>query len=75
MNPQAHQPVLHGSKPRAGGNVVSARKKERGQYEGGMKLQMFQFVFICIAFHYGVEMNGYKTTVNAERKSGASRAL
>lgn len=28
MNPQAHQPVLHGSKPRAGGNFVSARKKK-----------------------------------------------
>lgn len=35
-----------------------------------MKLQMFQFIFISMAFHYGVEINGYKTTGNTERKSG-----
>lgn len=33
-----------------------------------MNLQMFQFIFISMAFHYGVEMNGYKTTGNTERK-------
>lgn len=33
-----------------------------------MKLQMFQFIFISMAFHYGVEMNGYKTTGNTVSK-------
>lgn len=42
----------------------------KGQYEAGMKLQMFQFIFISMAFHYGVEMNGYKTTSLTERKLG-----
>lgn len=35
-----------------------------------MKLQMFQFIFISMAFHYRGEMNGYKTTGNAEKNSG-----
>lgn len=35
-----------------------------------MKLQMFQFIFISMAFHYGVELNGYKTSSNIETKSG-----
>lgn len=30
---------------------------EKGQYEGGMKMQMFQFIFISMTFHYGVEIN------------------
>lgn len=29
------------------------KKKRKGQYEAGMKLQMFQFIFISMAFHYG----------------------
>lgn len=39
-----------------------------------MKLQMFQFIFISMAFHYGVEMNGHKTTVATESKSGTGSA-
>ncbi len=49
---------------------LPGEKKRKGQYEAGMKLQMFQFIFIYMAFHYGVGMNGYKTTSNTERKSG-----
>lgn len=27
-----------------------------------MNLQMFQFIFISVSFHYGVEINGSKAT-------------
>lgn len=33
-----------------------------------MEVQMFQFMFISIVSHYGVEMSGFKTTGNAEKK-------
>lgn len=44
MKPPAQQPVVHGDKPRAGGESSHARKK-RNKYikEGEIKLQMFKF--------------------------------
>ncbi len=41
-------------------------KKKKRTVRGRNEIADVQFIFISMAFHYGVKMNGYKTTGNTE---------
>lgn len=78
MKPTMHQTTLHGNKPRLGEILSLPRgptnKKQKEHMRQELKMQMFQFIFISIVCHYEVEINGFKTTGNTEKKCESSDA-